>query len=276
MRPVRIPRSPVGSYVGTHRIACVLAVSIGCVAVPAVAYACTCMVDKDAMRQRSRDVQKADLVFEGTVVRKRVLQAASWSCEFDDGSVGEISQGCLRVRTVNGACEPWQGIKIVIRDSKGEERRRAYTRESGTVEFCKLDAGRYRIEGSAPTLETSVREVEFSRRHDLVLLSLSMRPGREFLTVLAVEHQTKGPSFKEVEIRTWENDGSCGFGAFESRKRYEVFATSGSRWPPDNAGSLTGVPPSKVPSGVYVVDLCGGTKVLEDVAPPSGRRPTRR
>jgi hypothetical protein len=214
-------------------------------------------------------------VFEGTVVRKRVLHAASWNCEFDDVSVGEISQGCLRVRTVNGVCEPWQGIKIVIRDSKGEERR-GYTRESGTVEFCKLDAGKYRIEGSAPKLETSVREVEFLQRHDLVLLSLSTRPGREFVTVLAVQHRTKGPLFKEVEIRTWENDGSCGFGAFEPGRRYEVFATSGSRWPPGNVGSFTGVPPSRMPSGVYVVDLCSGTKVLENAVPPAGRRPTRR
>jgi hypothetical protein len=221
----------------------VVAVGLVSLAEPETPHACTCIVDKDATVEKKRDLQEAELVFEGTVLRIRVMRPATWTCEFDGSPLGDSGDGCLRIKAVSDACQALQGVKIVLDEPQARNRRSAFTPRSGTVEFCGLKPGKYLAEASAPKLGPIKREFVFERRQGLVLFSLAYEPDREFVTVFAVERKIKGTAPQRVEIRS---GGICGFGPFETGKRYEVFASA-----------------EKAPEGGFFVHLCSGTRPLE-------------
>jgi hypothetical protein len=256
----------------SSRMVCALMAVTGVQLVPPVgeSHGCTCLIERDASRQRKRQIDDADLVFEGRVIRQRSLRAASWRCDFDVDTHKSPDDGCLRTRTLGDTCEPWTGIKVVLRDGRGRELHIAYTGQSGVAEFCGLTPGKYRIDASAPKLRPAGRDVEFDRHGLEVLLSLANEHQQEFQATFTVARLIKGPRLDQVTVRSWENDGSCGFGGFEAGKSYQVFAQSGTRWPPSRVGSFTGLAP-RYTKGTYVVDLCGGTKPIDNGAVDAGR-----
>lgn len=235
------------------------------------ARACTCEAQSTPMAQRHHELASADLVFTGRVIRQRSLRSPRWACDFDVTDAPPPKAGCLRVRTLGADCEPWKGVTVDLTGPEGK-RRRGYSSDMGIVEFCELADGTYRVVSSASRWEPVVRELVVHGKGQTEIMSPSLVRPRVFFATFVVEHVTKGKHAARIEVRSWENDGSCGFGPFEEGRRYEVFATSGTRWPPANSRSVTGHPPMFDPSGVCVVDLCGGTRLLADEA--SVGRPT--
>ncbi len=185
------------------------------------------------------------------MIRQRSVQAANWQCDFDVDRRTPPNDGCLRARTLSDTCEPWKGIKLVLRDHNGQELKRAYSGDSGSAELCGIPPGKYRLEGSAPRLPTAASDIEVGRRGPVVFLSLAHDQDREFLATFTVARRIKGPKLNEITVRSWKNDGSCGFGGFEAGRSYEVFARS--------------------EKGANVVGLCGGTKLIEGGAVDAGQ-----
>lgn len=166
---------------------------------------------------------------------------------------------------MNPECEPWKGASVVVRHSAEDQERRFHTPDSGILELCDLRPGKYRIDTRIPKSEVEGREVEVGQQGQTLFFTLDWESPRVVVTTFAVEKVTKGPQVKQIEVRTWDNNGSCGFGPFERGKRYEVFATVGARG---------GIPPHELAkTSAYVVSLCSGTQVVGDVrSPPGGGR----
>jgi hypothetical protein len=259
----------------TRRITLVGVVCLAAHAVPVSpdVHACTCLVDANPAKQRAQNLERAALVFEGKVIRQRRLQEAQWTCDFDSLDQAVHRDSCLHVRAVAETCEGWKGVNIILKDAAGVLRRSAYTDDSGAVALCGVASGKYRVEAKATRLEAEPRTLDVGSGTQTILLSMHPPARRQFVATLLVEALVKGEKVREVEIRTWENDGSCGFGPFAAGCRYEVFATSGYRWPPESAASFTGPAPAKAPTGSYVVDLCSGTRLLPDYPPKGAAQP---
>jgi hypothetical protein len=229
------------------RIPCLVAIAVALLLDSSPAGACTCIVERDPVKARTRLLDRADLVFRGHIVRLLKRVRPEWTCEAVRVPEIKPSPGCVLVRTYSGTCDRLSGVEVRLLTDGDRHVAKTWTKDTGEAQICGLDATQYRLLVRAPKLRQESRDITITKDAASVL-SIYLSDAEVVHDVRAefmVDSILKGPKLQTVTVETWDHEASCGYGGFVGGGEYEIFARA--------VKSADG--PRR-----YTVDLCTVTK----------------